>query len=320
MNIKQISVLFFLSFLMFWGCNQPANEGSTDTNSETATETETAAPGNKKRENAKIPKTKTVFSHASEADPGKKMTIVEYNEAGHIIHNIDYDFVGSGDILEEETYEYDASGKKTKAIESSFGTTTTTLYTYNDAGHTVKEEWSTNKGDAGSYDIEQNEQGKPVKLILKDKDGTVVNTIVYEYEFNAEGKVTMEKRKEIDAEGTETLDYHVTKAYNEMGKLSKENIHDHKTGEVITSETFTYDERGNEIENKEFDHDGKMIQRLTSEYNDYGELTKDEAFDSEGTRDFWTEYTYDENGSEISRMANDQYGDKSGEKVTVEYW
>lgn len=76
-----------------------------------------------------------------------------------------------------------------------------------------------------------------------------------------------------------------------------------------------FDERGNTIEEINYDDDGKIKEHTTSEYNELNKKVRETSFTPDGKIESVTTYTYDHEGNRIDKTVTDKNGAIKSKKL-----
>ena len=190
-------------------------------------------------------------------------------------------------------YEYDSSGKleKTWVIETYF----------NEQGYITNEVQYVDNRLNQSIIYKNNSDGLPIK---KDEVSRVYS---YKYEETKDGNLLVTiKEENIDNENFPILEK-IT--YNKNGKKVHHLVYSGK--ELITNDTYIYNEKGNliEIKNNTFPENGIKI---TYNYKTNGDYEKT----TEVATAKWT-YLYDKNGNEQEYISMIKQGSQGKTKISI---
>ena len=190
-------------------------------------------------------------------------------------------------------YEYDSSGKleKTRLTETYF----------NEQGYITDEVQYVDNRLNQSIIYKNNSDGLPIK---KDEVSRVYS---YKYEETKDGNLLVTiKEENVDNENFPLLEK-IT--YNKNGKKVHHLVYSDK--ELITNDTYIYNEKGNliEIKNNTFPENGIKI---TYNYKTNGDYEKT----TEVATAKWT-YLYDKNGNEQEYISMIKQGSQGKTKISI---
>jgi hypothetical protein len=264
---------------------------------------------------------------------GNYIEINSYNSGGNLVNRSTYKYNPEGDLIErvwknykekvsnKSVYSYDDDGNK---IEEKHSNTDGSLdlmstYNYNSKGNRIEEI---------NYKFKPNGKIEVHKEIYKydDKDNKIenhfsnpdgfgyckydrlANLTEYFYYRPNENKyqreislyVGKDKKKEwiqVISENNQIKRW--TVKYNDKGN-EIETIYVKPDGTIsVFKSVYKYDDKGNITEETQFDSDGRLIKKTTSEYNKRGNLIKQAAYKSDGSLDaIWTS-KFDDEGNKI---------------------
>ena len=190
-------------------------------------------------------------------------------------------------------YEYDSSGK----IEKTWVTETY----FNEQGYITDEVQYVDNRLNQSIIYKNNSDGLPIK---KDEVSRVYS---YKYEETKDGNLLVTiKEENVDNENFPLLEK-IT--YNKNGKKVHHLVYSGK--ELITNDTYIYNEKGNliEIKNNTFPENGIKI---TYNYKTNGDYEKT----TEVATAKWT-YLYDKNGNEQEYISMIKQGSQGKTKISI---
>ena len=187
-----------------------------------------------------------------------------------------------------------------------------TLYSTNEAGHTISEEHSAN----GSVRVaEQDGTGNLITSVMYKSDGSFDYAYTYEYdsmgqqirgnrlyedgslesyslyEYDSSGK----KSKNMTYKGNGSFWYGYSYEYDGEGQTVRENSLN-ADGTVESCKLFQYNEKGKKIQVAEYDGDGKLKSYEQTEYDQDGKEIRTTKYDADGVYAGSYEYEYDEYG------------------------
>jgi YD repeat-containing protein len=224
----------------------------------------------------------------------------EYNSGGVITSQSSY--TSDGLMVEKMVFEYDEQGR----IITQY------YYTEPDEPSEV-------------VDYLWNEKGLLIKDVKKYLDGSFdTSSYLYDEQDKLKEKIT------VDDEGT--TDLH-EKFFWKDSHLLKHEVNDAE-GNIISSEEFKYDDRGNVIEHTHMDEETGENQRTVTTYDEKNHKTSDEIYNDEGdlvesiaynndesgklisseydSPQKWstTEYYYDDHGNNLGHLETDEEGNQ----------
>ena len=224
----------------------------------------------------------------------------EFNNKGIIISQSSYS--PDGLLVEKMAFEYDEQGR------------ITTQYYYTEP-------------DEPSEIVEylRNDKGLLIKDVRKYMDGSFdTTTYLYDDLERLTEKIT------VDDEGV--TDLHEKFSWKDKLLLKHEAID--AEGNIVSSEEFRYDDKGNVIEHVQMNEETGENQRTVSTYNDANHKTGDELYNEEGdllekvtfitdesgrmvsseydSPQKWstTEYMYDDRGNNLGHLETDEEGNQ----------
>lgn len=166
-----------------------------------------------------------------------------------------------------------------------------------------------------SYTFRFNTAGDVVEYVANYEDDSDTENVKYEY--NSAGKII--RKVETDTYYDDYYyDYTTAEAvtvykYNAEG-LCSQKIYTDSSGDTYKT-TYKYDNKGREIEMREYDSYGNLDDVCKKKYDAKGNLTEENWYDEDG--DLWdkTVNTYDKRGNLIESI--DYYSDGSEESRTT---
>jgi uncharacterized protein YkuJ len=173
--------------------------------------------------------------------------------------------------------EYDENGRV--ILQSSFSPdgllTEKVLLEYDENGHVVHETYFIDEGDPTeekSYEFDEN--GRVVRQLKHYIDGSADTT---SYAYNQDGlpteKITINEDDEVEAKETFT--------YNGK-KLIKHEMVDQEEN-ILLSEEFLYDEKGNMVEHIKDDEESGEYFKLVTKYNEDGRKLAEMIYSEDDT-------------------------------------
>ena len=197
--------------------------------------------------------------------------------------------------LDDYKRVYDANGNK---IEETIFVDKDEIqerytYTYN-AFNQITE--STNYDGAGRLKTKTsfgyNKNQDLVKIYEVGSDGNQNTSTVFNYD---NGKRT----EELVYDYTNQLEYKLVFTYKD-GKKAEEARYDHNN-EIVEKTFYTYDTKGNLVEEKKYEGE-ELLDKLVYAYDSKGRKTLYERYEGDGTLGFKSTYEYDEKGNLIKEQ------------------
>lgn len=206
-------------------------------------------------------------------EPGLKPYVIEetnYNDNGDITLVTKYDYYGSGREIGTTTNTYSSQHNLIQSIVNDDGNLTYYAFEYNAQNQKTKESWKRDNGQGNSSQFAYNEHGDLVEEKIFTADGKEDFSRVYEYEYDANGNITVEKKWEKYLDGSENLlMYHLVQDYKEDLLITK--IRYNENGKPNRGEEYIYNDNNQVFQVIETSRLG--IYKTEYLYNDYGELT-----------------------------------------------
>ena len=103
-------------------------------------------------------------------------------------------------------------------------------------------------------------------------------------------------------------------AVDKFGQIEKGNV----LYDAFTFPFTIYDEKGNKIEENDYDSDGRLDSKTTYKYDEKGNIIEENDYDSDGRLDSKYIYKYDEKGNKIEENRYDSNG-RLSQKTTYKY-
>ena len=154
------------------------------------------------------------------------------------------------------------------------------------------------------YETElRDEQGRLIQKQIRNEDGTLIESIQYEYSDDKPGKKPGKESGKV---------YVITEKYHEDGAV--ERIRSYGSGEMISREYLVFDEKGNVTEEIQYDAAGNQTSRYVAEYGENGLPTKIIRYDGEDRITEKETYEYNADGVEIASVVFDGEGRKTIER------
>ena len=184
------------------------------------------------------------------------------------------EFNRNGNQIEQTVYTQDGS-----MVER-------TLKEYNAGGFVIREKYFAGEDEAAeekSYD--RNENGLILKEFKHYLDGSYDTTT---YEYDSQNRI-LSRITQNDEGETEQKTIH---EYRD-DFLVKSQVFD-GDGNLLQSDEFKYDEKGNSVEHKRVDNETAEESFIVTSYNSNGRKRREERFDEDG--DLISQSVFDENG------------------------
>jgi hypothetical protein len=224
----------------------------------------------------------------------------EYNTKGTIISQSS--FTSDGLLVEKMAFEYDEQGR-------------------------IITQYYFTEPDEPSEVVEyiRNDKGLLIKDVKKYLDGSFDTTT---YLYDDQERLT--EKTTVDDEGVTDLR---EKFFWKNKSLVKHEAIDAE-GNIVSTEEFTYDDKGNAIEHTQMDEESGENQRTVSTFDEANHKTGDELYDEEGdlmekvtyktdesgklvsseyeSPQKWstTEYFYDDRGNNLGHLETDEEGNQ----------
>lgn len=218
----------------------------------------------------------------------------EYDEDGIIL--LEESWTESGALSEKYIYENTANKRSKQVIyldDDEIGQTE--YYTYNDKGLLTKTtvEYMDGSQDIISYSYDDNDN--LLSVISIDEDGEQGQAEYWEYENN--NPISYKKINDFG-----NLEFEESWKYDEKGNVI-ENTQFDAIEEIRSRKTFEYNEDGNLILESTFSHKGNLVSELSYKYDDKGRVISEQKESAKDT--LITLHKFDENGNQIeSAMKN----------------
>ncbi|MBI4648226.1 MAG: hypothetical protein HY738_16995 [Bacteroidia bacterium] len=258
----------------------------------------------------KIIKFTKAVTKSGEDDDGFVSSFIEYDKDGRVICAVSY--ASAGEIESKVTYRYDEKGDLLEEINYSPEDEISEKFTYkrdenskvcevyaeySDGSQSVKKyirdpdgktltivSWSEDNEFEGRECYKFNQQQKLIEKCVYNEREKIEEAVYLEYDENNQ------LIKEKDYSGNMIFKTETMYKYDEKGNLIS-RISVNPKRELIEKLTFKYDEKGNQIEQKY----GELYM-IKREYNDSGNITREERFNALGITEMFIENIYDENG------------------------
>ena len=246
---------------------------------------------------------KTVFN-----EDGKVINEKQYNARGELIQEYIYKYSGSGFLIEEilqeedgiiavhKTWDLDDKGKILREfrhyMDETFDTVT---FFYDDKGKLIKKETIDPDGDLENIEELTWDDGYIARMLVKDADGNVLSEKNTRYDDKGniieveeyDGSVGDSSKKEIEYYPSGNQKQVLT--YNDSGQLvekvqMKEDA-EKRIVQVVEETTarksiinFTFDEKGNIINQEEFNRNGELVGKVSRIYDEHNMLISSKVF------------------------------------------
>ncbi len=198
-------------------------------------------------------------------------------------------YTGTGQLTGYETYEYNASGQKSKesCYDASGQPTNGYTYEYNASGQESNVSWYDASGHLSmSQTFEYNSSGQKSKESSYDASGQLSGHVTYEY--NASGQES--KYSNYDASGQ--LSSYGTEEYNVSGQLSKDSHYD-ASGQLSYYGIEEHNVSGQLSKDSHYDASGQLTGYDIYEYNASGQESKFSFYNAAGQLSIYATYEYD---------------------------
>lgn len=243
-------------------------------------------------------------------EDGNMIKLSTYDENGRLINQSEYN--KSGSMLYYCTYEYDDAGRE---IKYSYYTTDGGLnyystYEYDENGNIAKSHTYDANGKYESYCVNEYSDGKIVKRLCYNADGTLFE--VQEYNENEDLVRTSNYYGDKLGSYTEYVYDENCCLLSKSDFLGDGTMYEHR--EYFAGTKFEDLIKNKEKETKyEFYKNGELLSRTISEYDKDGRIISSSECDGEGNLTYGKSFEYDENGKLIKASS---YG-KGGELRSV---
>lgn len=214
----------------------------------------------------------------------------------------------SEDVLErkfETEYDSDDNILKETKFHADGNKAQYIVYEYNKQDKLIRDTMYTSDGSEvmAANTHTYNEQGDEILNISKRIDELTVEKYEYVYDdSNTIVNVTMHKDDEFS--------YELRYTYDEKGNVLEQGYYDEK-GEYNGGYEYTYDEKGNMIKEK-YNSESSNFEVIRT-YDDKGNLIEQKTF-AKGHKDasLWYKYEYDSNGNKIKSSSLESDGSING--------
>jgi YD repeat-containing protein len=204
----------------------------------------------------------------------------------HVDNEVRYS--ASGAMLEQVEYAYnDDKGQKTtkiiRDVESRLKNRT--VYQYNPQGKLWRESLVDNKGKVVSTnEYAYDNKGNQISRVMKNRQGALLAETTYTYDSG--GKMMTSETKNAGGEKISSTKY----TYDSQGNLVNQQV-TNGAGQVTSVTTLVW-RGGLETRNETATPDGNVQMRITKEYGNKEELTKETIENFQGNSKQFKQYEY----------------------------
>ncbi len=243
---------------------------------------------------------------------------VVFDEKGKLITDIDYLFTGSNEIWETTTYKYDDAGRQVEMrMSDKDGAEWLTTYEYAQNGK-VKVEKVKEPGSSFVFNYTHDDKGSMIQSVKKDAKGKVLETSLSKPEYDENGKLLSQEDVVLDGKGKETEKMKLKFTYDENGNTILLEEFD-ESGKLAETVNMRYNDNNQETESISLVN-GKFNIKMTSEYNQYGDLIREIGFEKSPDKATYIEtFEFDKYGNEIKSWYESSSGEKYGERSEITY-
>lgn len=231
-----------------------------------------------------------------EKSEGQLVKESHFNPNGLNFLTIEYEYDGFGNIVKETEYG------ENHALSRS------TEYNYDGNGLLIKTTGFTavdaeNLEESYHIDCQYNDGGQLIREDRMSAEGEYES--ITEYEYDADGKLSIEKI----FEGSSTLVAQYEYSYDDAGN-DVECVRKDLLEELFITEKCSFDDKGRLTEKTVTDMSGNVIERTEKEYDEYGNEIRCTVYGDDGLirSETVNEYSFDKWGNTVSCKTSDADG------------
>lgn len=200
--------------------------------------------------------------------------------------------------------------------QSSFGESSTDVYTYDKDFNLTKHTFSDSFGNKESYVYAYDTNGRTANVIkestyIDDDDCACSNSYIYTYVYDSKGNVSVEGYVYRDPDNGNGATSSTIYKYDSKGKLKKST--DLFGNEFQDTASYTYDSKGNLT--KVSYPQNTFLKNTMFKYDSLGRVIKESPHYKNDESDFTWDYSYDDLGN----RSRAEYNDADGETRVFSY-